>query len=301
MLPPALLSLAAAQHSAVTGRQVRSVLGERSLRRAVRLGLLVPLWRGVYAAREEPAADPPPTLTRLAAAQLTVRRPVTACLQTAAELYGFAVDDDPRTHIVGSRSTAVTGLEIHRTRPVGSLQSFRGFRVVDPAETAVRLAGAAVNAPRLLAVLDAALRSQFTTVETLTAQAATLHVDGIGAVRSLITIADGRAESPPESWLRWVCHDAGFPRPEPQFWVRCAGGASFRLDLAWPGLKLGLEYDGVQFHTGAALTRDRSRSNALAAEGWTIVSVTAPMLWSGRDRLVAQIATEINRRSTPAA
>ena len=34
-------------------------------------------------------------------------------------------------------------------------------------------------------------------------------------------LADRRAESPPESWLRWVCHDAGFPPPVPQFWVHC--------------------------------------------------------------------------------
>ena len=82
--------------------------------------------------------------------------------------------------------------------------------------------------------------------------------------------------------------------------MRCTRGASYRLDLAWPLLKLGLEYDGVQFHTGAALTRDRG-TNALTAEGWTILNVTAPMLWSGRERLIAQIATEIDRRSAAAA
>ena len=103
----------------------------------------------------------------------------------------------------------------------------------------MRLAAAAANAPRSLAVLDAAIRSRHTTVEALIAMAAALHVDGVSTARSLITLADGRAESPPESWLRWVCHDAGLSTPGTQFWVRCTHGASYRLDLAWPLLKLG--------------------------------------------------------------
>jgi very-short-patch-repair endonuclease len=114
-------------------------------------------------------------------------------------------------------------------------------------------------------------------------------------VRALIPLADARAESPPESWLRWLCHDAGLPPPQPQFWVQCADGSSYRLDLAWPRFKLALEYDGVAFHTGAALTRDRARQNALTAEGWTILAVTAPMLTAGRDILVAQISEQLRR------
>ena len=123
-----------------------------------------------------------------------------------------------------------------------------------------------------------------------------LHVTRVGMVRGLLALADPRAESPPESWLRWVCHNAGLPPPEPQFWVECAHGRWFRLDLAWPEFRLGLEYDGVEFHTGRALTNDRARHNALAAQGWTVLSVTAPMFWDGREQLIRQVATELARR-----
>jgi len=44
------------------------------------------------------------------------------------------------------------------------------------------------------------------------------------------------------------------------------------------------------------LTNDRARHNALAAQGWTVLSVTAPMLWSGRDALVQQIGFELRHR-----
>jgi very-short-patch-repair endonuclease len=78
--------------------------------------------------------------------------------------------------------------------------------------------------------------------------------------------------------------------------VQCANERWFRLDLAWPRIKVALEYDGVEFHTGRALTNDRARHNALAAQGWTVLSVTAPMLWSGRDALVQQIGFELRHR-----
>ena len=35
---------------------------------------------------------------------------------------------------------------------------------------------------------------------------------------------DGRAQSPPESWVRVACHFAGLPPPVPQFTVIADGG-----------------------------------------------------------------------------
>ena len=164
------------------------------------------------------------------------------------------------------------------------------------AETAVRLAALAANPPRSLAVLDAALRTNYTSAALLRESAERLRVDGVAQVRSLTAIADRRAESPPESWLRWVCHDAGFPPAVPQYWVHCPNGKWYRLDLAWPGIKLGLEYDGVGVHTGAALTADRKRLTALTRAGWTLQSVTAPMLWKGRAELVAELRADLQLR-----
>ena len=67
--------------------------------------------------------------------------------------------------------------------------------------------------------------------------------------RSLAVLIDGRAESPGESWQRLRIHDAGFPPPTPQFEVVDATGLLRRLDLAYPELLIGSEYDGREFHT----------------------------------------------------
>ena len=330
-LPPELLVVARKQHLALTGQQASGILGERGLRSAVRTGTLVRLWRNAFAvpdwqnvaapggsldgavnagdeptvgraagSRTAPASSASrictaPVRTRLAAAELTLGGPVTACLSTAAELYGFGIGPHAVTHIVGIRPTALASLMVHRTPPIAPLQRAGRFCVVHPAETAVRAAARTPHPAQGLALLDAALRTGFVVPSGLTEIAGELHIDGIGLVRTLIPLADARAESPPESWLRWLCHDAGLPRPVPQFWVRCRDGSSYRLDLAWPRAKLALEYDGVEFHTGAALTKDRARLNALTAEGWTVLAVTAPMLTGGRDKLVSQIVGELSR------
>lgn len=65
-----------------------------------------------------------------------------------------------------------------------------------------------------LALLDAALRSQYTSAKTLTEGARRLAVAGVEQVRRLLPLADSRAESTAESWLRWVCITGSDPRDD---------------------------------------------------------------------------------------
>ena len=71
-------------------------------------------------------------------------------------------------------------------------------------------------------------------------------------------------------------------------------GRRYRLDLGWAEFRAGCEYDGVEFHTGDALTKDRARYNALARAGWQMQAVTHRMIWRDRRALVADIRSMIN-------
>jgi hypothetical protein len=89
----------------------------------------------------------------------------------------------------------------------------------------------------------------------------------------LLALATGKAESPPESWLLLLVADAGFPLPEPQFEVRHLDGrVLYRLDLAWPELRIALEYDGYEAHEGRA-EADTERDLRLAGRGWIVIRV----------------------------
>ncbi len=87
---------------------------------------------------------------------------------------------------------------------------------------------------------------------------------GIVAVRDLLPLADGRAESPMESEARLAMIDGGLPIPELQYEVIDGNGELRRLDFAWPDERVAVEYDGV---TGTAARRDARDRGAQRAAG----------------------------------
>ena len=89
-----------------------------------------------------------------------------------------------------------------------------------------------------------------------------------------LELCDPRAESPPESRLRVHIVRAGLPVPTPQFQVFVDGEFLARVDLAWPKIKLALEYDGQWHSDPGQLGRDRSRLRALNQAGWYVYHVT---------------------------
>ncbi len=95
---------------------------------------------------------------------------------------------------------------------------------------------------------------------------------GVVQLRQLVPLADPRAESQPESWVRLEIADAGLPQPTPQYWVCVGGMRIWRLDLAYPHAKIAVEYDGREFHEGEANERaDERRRGWLRDHGWIVI------------------------------
>lgn len=317
-LPPALWTLAREQSGALLGSQIADHLGERRLLSLVREGGLNRLWYNTFVVPELSSPTVAPLFeahgfrnaeqhrigagTRLAAAALSLRRPVVACLDTAAELHGFDVARDPDTHILAVQDwpSHRHGLVHHRPELLRPLQRVAGQAVTDLTETALRIAARQPHPAKSLAVLDAAVRHTGATSADLLLLAARMSIRGVRLMRRLVPLTDPGAASPGESWLRWVCLDAGFPTPTTQIPVRTPVG-EFWVDLGWPEQKVGCEYDGIEFHTGAALTRDRQRYNALAGAGWLMLGVTGHMVWNERPRLVEDIARFLDLRRSASA
>ena len=293
-LPQPLLALAWSQAGAVTGNQLRDHLGDRAVARALAAGSLIRVWRNAYLFAE--IGDD--LQARLAAADLTIGSSAVPCLATAAALHGFTTAHDQRIHVLApaTHHSTITGLELHRMTPIDRLTNGHGRQLVSARETAVSLAARMPNDFRALAVLDAALRSGRVSDSQLVAYLQGTGFRGSRRIRDLVPLASPLAESPPESWLRLSCLRAGLPPPVPQFEVVGADGRRYRLDLAWPEHQVAAEYDGVEFHTGAHLTRDRTKWNALHGVGWTIFAVTGRNFWNDRDRILALIQAALTTR-----
>ena len=91
----------------------------------------------------------------------------------------------------------------------------------------------------------------------------------------LLALATGKAESPPESILRLIVVEAGFPVPEAQFEITTVDGRRlYVLDIAWPALRIALEYDGFAAHEERQ-ERDAERDQRLAGRGWVTIRATA--------------------------
>jgi len=71
------------------------------------------------------------------------------------------------------------------------------------------------------------------------------------------------------------------------------------LDVAFPQLKLAIEFDGREVHAQAAVFEDdRERQNALVADGWTVLRVTWAMLSDPHSlmRLIKDVLSRLSKR-----
>jgi hypothetical protein len=258
------------QRGVATSDQILQHLTRRGLEAGLKTGSLERIWQGIYC-RGEPTDE-----LRLRGLDLSCGAAVPVCLGTAAALHGFDTEEPADFHVLsppGSRLRSADGLVVHR-RDGAPLVKVGERLATAPAWTAVEVACSLLR-PRALATLDAALRSGTChRVELWRGAAEQAGRRGIVAVRDLIPLADGLAESPMESEARLVMIDGGLPIPKLQHEIIDGNGELRRVDFAWPEQRVAVEYDGLDWHSGSdAMRRDRKRAAALLDVGWVAIAI----------------------------
>ncbi|MGJ0120698.1 hypothetical protein ACQ7HM_15960 [Williamsia sp. MIQD14] len=106
------------------------------------------------------------------------------------------------------------------------------------------------------------------------------HTSGIRQLRELVGLIDAGAESPGESWTRLIMHRRGLPRPETQIEVFDEYGVLIgRFDLGYRRYKIGIDYDGVDFHSSPEQKRHDARRDAgVIRRGWISLRTCAAAL-----------------------
>lgn len=249
--------------------------------------------RGVYA--DQPCGDD----DELHALMLRLPDGAMLARQSAARRYGFGVLREDLVHIQLPASVPkprLPGVVVHRTvlpvRPV----LVRGLPCVPAAHCAVDLARS-VRRIDALPVLDAALRSGVVSQDDLLVEvSAHAALRGVRQARSLISMADGRAECRQESQLRLILIDGGLPPPEPQLWVTDRLGIRlYRLDLGYRERQVGIEYDGLSHLDRDRLRYDRERVNWLDAAGWRMRYFTDRDLYRRPHHITATIRAALTQ------
>lgn len=264
----------------------------RALQRATRQGEVVRLVRGIYVPltvveRLDPW-DREVLRSVAAATRGRLRQPL--CGISAARVWGVPILEDTFAPVVDA-----LGWDDHATRRVSDLRYWatadNEYRVVEHggasltdlprtiAELAVRSAFA-----RAVAAIDWAVRERkrpgapATTLDDIRAAAEALSlVRGRARLERALLFADGRSESPGESWMRVLIHQLGFEVPDLQHEYRVADGRRFRSDFRWPSIRLAGEFDGrLKYRAGRSrdgrsveqvVIEEKDREDAIRATG----------------------------------
>ncbi|MER7863661.1 DUF559 domain-containing protein [Amycolatopsis japonica] len=276
-------------------------MGRRAVLEGLARGALAQPWRGVVVH----AADLLKLPTLAQAALLAIGPPAVLSGVTSLALHGISAAEGTTVHLtvpysrrVGSRP----GLVVHRAEfhpsdiveldelPLFSLDRALADHLCDGDE---RTAFAALEeamhnlAPDHRAVLHTNVRDRLLDRRDRR---------GIHRAQMLLALATGEAESPSESILRLIVVEAGLPVPVAQYEIDTIDGRKlYVLDLAWPELRIALEYDGYAAHEGRQ-DYDAERDARMAARGWITVRATAADLRDPR-RLLVELRGAFERRT----
>lgn len=271
-VPPSPFTFAESLRAGIPRRQLRDALDSGVVRRVL---------HGVYV--DARLVDT--TELRAAAVAHVVGRDEVVCDRTAAWLHGVDVFGYGDAAVVPAIETCVIrGKSPTRRRGVdgrtrdllpGDVMVLDGVAVTTPLRTAMDL-GCALPRHRALGAIDAIMHGHGVEREEMGRSLARYRGRrGVRQLRTLIPLADGRAESMRESWVRLDIHDHGLPAPVLQYWIEIAGVRTYRLDLAYPRHRVAVEYDGEDYHRRTAEQRahDERRRSWLAAHGWTVIVI----------------------------
>jgi hypothetical protein len=265
-------------HGALRRRRLVGDIGEEAVRRAVEAGRWRVPWPGVLV----PATRANDPLTLIEAAVLFTGADAVVCGRTAAWLYGCRSLDPLPIHVAvpyGRKSRSYEGIVTHNGRALEADRTERcGLPLLAQERVLADLlcrdhgptAFAAYDEALLLAEDADALRAEVRhRIETRT--------DRRGTRRAalLVELAGGQPRSPAESRMQFRLVDLGFPNPVLNHPVHdIAGRVLFLTDLAWPGLRIAVEYDGHVAHSGREL-EDAARQKELERRGYIVIRARA--------------------------
>ncbi len=192
----------------------------------------------------------------------------------------------PRSRVVRARYVTHPGM---RSAHAG------GVRVARPADAALDLIRL-LPSDEAIAVAQRALQLGTLTLGHMTsAQARLVGTSGNAQLARIVAALGEGTRSEGERRLVRLLRAHSITGWQANLPVR-VGGRSRLLDVAFPELRLAIEFDGAAFHTDAARFQDdRRRQNDLVAAGWTVLRFTWADLTDRPDEVIDRIRAALLR------
>jgi hypothetical protein len=208
---------------------------------------------------------------------------------TAALLYGVPL---PRSasavlplHVLSPTATRARtgGAAGHRSKHPFPIEFRLGLPVVSPERMWIQLAPiltlhdlVAAGDHLVTPGRDADGATPLSTIAGLRREvAASSRRRGVNAATEAIELVRVGPESRPETLLRLCMIGAGLPEPTIGAAVEVAGGTVLHPDLAYPDLRIAIEYEGARHRDAGRWERDIERRELFEDAGWRVIRVTA--------------------------
>ena len=256
-------------------------LSRSAFYRLVKSGVLRAVVRGVVVHADLPDDH----VSRAAAVALAIPAHHVAVDRTAAAVHGvqtftYAERDAPppveACALRGRNPTHLDGVD-GRSRDLTAedVMTIGSLRVTTPLRTACDLGCVLRRREAYAAMVGLARGHGLTPVQFTRLLPRFAGRRGVIQLRELIPLIDTRLESARECWTLLAIHDAGLPHPEPQHWIVIDGVPTYRLDFAYVGARVCVEYDGFDAHDATDDQReyDAARRAWLRENGWTVIVV----------------------------
>jgi very-short-patch-repair endonuclease len=247
--------------------------------------------------------DVPPTLAvRSRGAQLLVAGYGALAGYSAAELLGARIaarDVDAEIVVPGGEFRECRGLRVHREQLADDeVHTVDGLVVTSAVRTAYDLARWSTQIEGVVAADALGRVGRFGSNALLGVSARYPGARWRSRVPLVAELMDPRAESAMETRCRVSLVLRGLPRPELQYQVRDERGNHVAwLDMAYPAVKAGVEFDGEHHQEPLIFRADLARHNRLTALGWTVLRATAADVLRNPDGFAAQVRAVLGHRA----
>ena len=267
-------------------------VSDDALYREVRAGRVARVHRRVY----RDVSVPQSWEQQLSAALLWAGEGSAVSHLAAAALWSLdGFDPGPVELTLPGPRKAPTGIVIHRSALTSrEVTHVSGIRVTSATRTIFDVASV-VDVERVEVALDSALRRGLTSLDYLQRKQLERLAPGRRGSRTISRLLSQRAlhrsalDSALETkFLRLLRHER-LPLPQAGYEI-----GPYRLDFAYPPLRLGIELDGYGFHSGKRVwQRDLERQNYLLRLGWKLLRFTWDDVTHRRSAVIEELRHHI--------
>jgi hypothetical protein len=299
--------IAAHQHSHITRPQLREAgLTDEMIDGRAAAGLLIGVHRGVF----RYAGAPLTWAGRAMAGVLASPDGALISHLCAAHLWGLDGFRSPGiidvTVDFHSKNRTRPGLRVHESKAfhLRGATTRKGIPCTGIARTLLDICAAVDNDYDALRALDSARRRHLVSWDELW-RCLVLHAargrNGIARYRRILVKRHGKRVPDMDiaAMTLELLLDAGLPEPESEVW---AVPHPYRIDLAYPELKIAIECIGKEGHLNdVAFEYDPVRRNALLLDGWIVLEVTWRRLTEEPAEVVREVREALRLRRARAS